>query len=124
MIQVLLVDYKPSLSTLKCRRWIAKSTDVEELVENERYIGCGENMFDLNTFQVVKNSIDIFPKTRLNLSLSTNDVITDKIPPYFKQYMLQLANYDDDLQYFLFNIQQYYLQLILNTVGSHIIWWS
>lgn len=94
-----------------------KSTDVEELVENERYIGCGENMFDLNTFQVVKNSIDIFPKTRLNLSLSTNDVITDKIPPYFKQYMLQLANYDDDLQYFLFNIQQYYLQLILNTVG-------
>ena len=62
MIQVLLVDYKPSLSTLKCRRWIAKSTDVEELVENERYIGCGENMFDLNTFQVVKNSIDIFPK--------------------------------------------------------------
>ena len=100
-----------------------KSTDVEELVENERYIGCGENMFDLNTFQVVKNSIDIFPKTRLNLSLSTNDVITDKIPPYFKQYMLQLANYDDDLQYFS-NIQQYYLQLILNTVGSHIIWWS
>ena len=93
-----------------------KSTDVEELVENERYIGCGENMFDLNTFQVVKNSIDIFPKTRLNLSLSTNDVITDKIPPYFKQYMLQLANYDDDLQYFLFQ-QQYYLQLILNTVG-------
>ena len=81
-------------------------------------------MFDLNTFQVVKNSIDIFPKTRLNLSLSTNDVITDKIPPYFKQYMLQLANYDDDLQYFLFNIQQYYLQLVLNTVGSHIIWWS
>ena len=81
-------------------------------------------MFDLNTFQVVKNSIDIFPKTRLNLSLSTNDVITDKIPPYFKQYMLQLANYDDDLQYFFSNIQQYYLQLILNTVGSHIIWWS
>ena len=38
----------------------------------------------------------------MNLSLSTNDVITDKIPPYFKQYMLQLANYDDDLQYFLF----------------------
>ena len=80
-------------------------------------------MFDLNTFQVVKNSIDIFPKTRLNLSLSTNDVITDKIPPYFKQYMLQLANYDDDLQYFFSSIQQYYLQLILNT-GSHIIWWS
>ena len=60
-------------------------------------------------------TIDIFPKTRLNLSLDTNDVITDKIPPYFKQYMLQLANYDDDLQYFFFNIQQYYLLLILNT---------
>ena len=103
MIQVLLVDYKPSLSTLKnVVDGLQKSTDVEELVENEHYIGCGENMFDLNTFQVVKNSIDIFPKTRLNLSLSTNDVITDKIPPYFKQYMLQLANYDDDLQYFLF----------------------
>ncbi|HCA7045334.1 TPA: DNA primase, partial [Staphylococcus pseudintermedius] len=84
MIQVLLVDYKPSLSTLKnVVDGLQKSTDVEELVENERYIGCGENMFDLNTFQVVKNSIDIFPKTRLNLSLSTNDVITDKIPPYF-----------------------------------------
>lgn len=103
MIQVLLVDYKPSLSTLKnVVDGLQKSTDVEELVENEHYIGCGENMFDLNTFQVVKNSIDIFPKTRLNLSLSTNDVITDKIPPYFNQYMLQLANYDDDLQYFLF----------------------
>ena len=63
MIQVLLVDYKPSLSTLKnVVDGLQKSTDVEELVENERYIGCGENMFDLNTFQVVKNSIDIFPK--------------------------------------------------------------
>ncbi|MET1456422.1 DNA primase, partial [Staphylococcus aureus] len=62
MIQVLLVDYKPSLSTLKnVVDGLQKSTDVEELVENERYIGCGENMFDLNTFQVVKNSIDIFP---------------------------------------------------------------
>lgn len=38
----------------------------------------------------------------MKLSLSTNDVITDKIPPYFNQFMLQLANYDDDLQYFLF----------------------
>ncbi|MCR0867546.1 DUF5906 domain-containing protein [Staphylococcus aureus] len=103
MIQVLLVDYKPSLSTLRnVVDGLQKSTDIEELVENEHYIGCGENMFDLNTFQVVKNSIDIFPKTRLNLSLSTNDVITDKIPPYFNRYMLQLANYDDDLQYFLF----------------------
>ncbi|MDK9869712.1 DUF5906 domain-containing protein [Staphylococcus equorum] len=103
MIQVLLVDYKPSLSTLKnVVDGLQKSTDVEELVENEHYIGCGENMFDLNTFQVVKNSIDIFPKTRLNLSLSTNDVITDKIPPYFNQYMLELANFDSDLQYFLF----------------------
>lgn len=103
MIQVLLIDYTPTQSALKnVVEGLQKSTDVEELVENEHYIGCGENMFDINTFQVVKNSIDIFPKTRLNLSLSTNDVITDKIPPYFKQYMLQLANYDDDLQYFLF----------------------
>ncbi|WP_432741228.1 DUF5906 domain-containing protein [Staphylococcus equorum] len=103
MIQVLLVDYKPSLSTLtNIVNGLQKSTDVEELVENEHYIGCGENMFDLNTFTVVKNSIDIFPKTRLNLSLSTNDVITDKIPPYFNEYMLELANFDSDLQYFLF----------------------
>ncbi|GEP80549.1 DUF5906 domain-containing protein [Staphylococcus carnosus] len=103
MIQVLLIGYTPTQSALNnVVEGLQKSTDVEELVENEHYIGCGENMFDLNTFQVVKNSIDIFPKTRLNLSLSTNDVITDKIPPYFNQYMLQLANYDDDLQYFLF----------------------
>ena len=103
MIQVLLIDYTPTQSALKnVVEGLQKSTDVEELVENEHYIGCGENMFDLNTFTVVKNSINIFPKTRLNLSLSTNDVITDKIPPYFNQYMLELANYDDDLQYFLF----------------------
>ncbi len=103
MIQVLLIGYTPTQSALNnVVEGLQKSTDVEELVENEHYIGCGENMFDLNTFKVVKNSIDIFPKTRLNLSLSTNDVITDKIPPYFNQYMLQLANYDDDLQYFLF----------------------
>ncbi|MCG7337676.1 DUF5906 domain-containing protein [Staphylococcus sp. ACRSN] len=103
IIQVLLIGYTPTQSALKnVVEGLQKSTDVEELVENEHYIGCGENMFNLNTFTVVKNSIDIFPKTRLNLSLSTNDVITDKIPPYFNQYMLQLANYDDDLQYFLF----------------------
>ncbi|HBI1462921.1 TPA: DNA primase, partial [Staphylococcus aureus] len=36
MIQVLLVDYKPSLSTLKnVVDGLQKSTDVEELVENE-----------------------------------------------------------------------------------------
>lgn len=103
IIQVLLIGYTPTQSALKnVVEGLQKSTDVEELVENEHYIGCGENMFDLNTFTVVKNSIDIFPKTRLNLSLSTNDVITDKIPPYFNQYMLELANYYDDLQYFLF----------------------
>ena len=73
-------------------------------------------MFDLNTFQVVKIQSISFQNT-IEFIINTNDVITDKIPPYFKQYMLQLANYDDDLQYFLFNIQQYYLQLILNTVG-------
>ncbi|MEJ7264907.1 DNA primase, partial [Staphylococcus epidermidis] len=40
MIQVLLVEYKPSLSTLKnVVDGLQKSTDVEELVENEHYIG-------------------------------------------------------------------------------------
>ena len=103
MIQVLLVDYKPSLSTLtNIVNGLQKSTDVEELVENKQYIGCGRNMFNLSKFQVVKNSIEIFPKTRLNLELDINDVITDKTPPNFKQYMLELANYDHDLQYFLF----------------------
>lgn len=103
MIQVLLVDYKPSLSTLtNIVNGLQKSTDVEELVENKQYIGCGRNMFNLSTFQVVKNSIEIFLKTRLNLELDINDVITDKTPPNFKQYMLELANYDHDLQYFLF----------------------
>ena len=37
----------------------------------------------------------------LQLLLSTNDVMS-QILPYFNQYMLELANYDDDLQYFLF----------------------
>lgn len=103
MIQVLLIGYTPTQSALNnVVEGLQKSTDVEELVENEHYIGCGENMFDLNTFKVVKNSIDIFPKTRLNLALDKNDEITDQIPKNFNQYMLELANYDDDLQYFLF----------------------
>lgn len=103
MIQVLLVGYKPSLSTLKnVVDGIQKSTDVKELVDDKQYIGCGLNMFNLNTFEVVENSIKIFPKTRLNLELNKSDVITDKIPPYFNRYMLELANFDSDLQYFLF----------------------
>ena len=103
MIQVLLVGYKPSLSTLKnVVDGIQKSTDVKELVEDKQYIGCGLNMFNLNTFEVVENSIKIFPKTRLNLELNKSDVITDKIPPYFNRYMLELANFDYDLQYVLF----------------------
>ncbi|HCU7523377.1 TPA: DNA primase [Staphylococcus aureus] len=103
MIQVLLVDYKPSLSTLKnVVDGIQKSTDIEKLVEHRQYIGCGRNMFNLKTFKVVDNDLEIFPKTRLDLELDINDTITDKIPPNFKQYMLELANYDHDLQYFLF----------------------
>ncbi|MDW4475657.1 DUF5906 domain-containing protein [Staphylococcus saprophyticus] len=103
MIQVLLVDYKPSLSTLtNIGNGLQKSTDVEELVENKQYIGCGRSMFNLNTFEVVGNCIEIFPKTRLNLAVDKSDVITDKIPPYFNEYMLELANFDSDLKYFLF----------------------
>lgn len=103
MIQVLLVDYKPSLSTLtNIVNGLQKSTDVEELVENKQYIGCGRTMFNLNTFEVVGNCIEIFPKTRFNLAVDKSDVITDKIPPYFNEYMLELANFDSDLQYFLF----------------------
>lgn len=103
MIQVLLVDYKPSLSTLtNIGNGLQKSTDVEELVENKQYIGCGRTMFNLNTFEVVGNCIEIFPKTRLNLAVDKSDVITDNIPPYFNEYMLELANFDSDLKYFLF----------------------
>ena len=103
MIQVLLVDYKPSLSTLtNIVNGLQKSTDVEELVENKQYIGCGRTMFNLNTFEVVGNCIEIFPKTRLNLAVDKSDVITDNIPPYFNEYMLELANFDSDLKYFLF----------------------
>lgn len=103
MIQVLLVDYKPSLSILKnVVDGLQKSPDIEELNEDKDYIGCGRNMFNLKTFKVVENEMKIFPKTRLNLMLDKSDVITDKVPPHFNQYMLQLANYDNDLQNFLF----------------------
>ena len=57
---------------------------------------------------MVDNDLEIFPKTRLDLELDINDTITDKIPPNFKQYMLELANYDHDLQYFFSNIWQCY----------------
>lgn len=103
MIQVLLVGYKPSLSTLKnVVNGIQKSTDVDELVEDKHYIGCGKNMFNLKSFEVESNCIEIFPKTRLNLDLDMNDTITDKVPRHFDKYMLELANFDTDLQYFLF----------------------
>ena len=102
MIQVLLVDYKPSLSILKSIvDGLQKSTDVEELVEDKQYIGCGPNMFNLNTFKVVKNNLNIFPKTRLNLDLDMNDVVSDKIPPHFDNFMLQLANFNHELQCFI-----------------------
>ncbi|HFD7506689.1 TPA: DUF5906 domain-containing protein [Staphylococcus aureus] len=103
MIQVLLVDYKPSLSILKnVVVGLQNSIDVEELVENKQYIGCGHNMFNLDAFEVVENSIKIFPATRLNLELVKSDVITEKTPPHFNRYMLEFANFDSDLQYFLF----------------------
>ncbi|WP_210144092.1 DUF5906 domain-containing protein [Staphylococcus sp. GDY8P94P] len=103
MIQVLLVGYKPSLSTLKnVVNGIQKSTDVDELVEDKHYIGCGKNMFNLKSFEVERNCIETFPKTRLNLDLDMNDTITDKVPHHFDKYMLELANFDTGLQYFLF----------------------
>ncbi|WP_204256501.1 DUF5906 domain-containing protein [Mammaliicoccus sciuri] len=103
MIQVLLVGYKPSLNTLKnVVNGIQKSTDVDELVEDKHHIGCGKKMFNLKSFEVVENHIEIFPKTRLNLDLDINDTITDKVPHHFDKYMLELANFDKDLQYYLF----------------------
>lgn len=103
MIQVLLIGYTPTQSALKnVVEGLQKSSDIEELNEDKNYIGCGRNMFNLKTFKVVENDIKIFPKTRLNMMLDKSDVITDKVPSHFNQYMLQLANYDDDLQNFLF----------------------
>lgn len=103
MIQVLLIGYTPTQSALKnVVEGLQKSTDIGELNEDKDYIGCGRNMFNLKTFKVVENEIKIFPKTRLNLMLDKSDVITDKVPPHFNQYMLQLANYHNDLQNFLF----------------------
>ncbi|MCA2503655.1 DUF5906 domain-containing protein [Staphylococcus xylosus] len=103
MIQVLIVDYKPSLSILKnVVVGLQNSIDVEELVENKQYIGCGHSMFNLDAFEVVGNSIKIFPATRLNLELVKSDVITEKTPPHFNRYMIEFANFDSDLQYFLF----------------------
>ena len=103
MIQVLLIDYTPTQSALKnVVEGLQKSPDIEELNEDKDYIGCGRNMFNLKTFKVVENDIKIFPKTRLNLMLDKSDVITDKVPPHFNQYTLQLANFDNGLQNFLF----------------------
>ncbi|MEJ7485084.1 MULTISPECIES: DUF5906 domain-containing protein [Staphylococcus] len=103
MIQVLLIGYTPTQSVLKnVVEGLQKSSDIEELNEDKNYIGCGRNMFSLKTFKVVENDIKIFPKTRLNLMLDKSDIITDKVPSHFKQYMLELANFDSDLQYFLF----------------------
>lgn len=114
MIQVLLVDYKPSLSTLtNIVNGLQKSTDVEELIEDKQYIGCGPSMFNLNTFEVVKNCIDIFPKTRLNIEIDKGDVINENIPDHFSKYMLELANFDTDLKHFL--IQHTAILLTANT---------
>lgn len=69
MIQVLLVDYKPSLSTLRnVVDGLQKSSDIEELNDDKDYIDYGRNMFNLKTFKVYENDIKIFPKTRLNLN--------------------------------------------------------
>lgn len=114
MIQVLLIDYKPSLSTLtNIVKGLQKSTDVEELIEDKQYIGCGPSMFNLNTFEVVKNCIDIFPKTRLNIEIDKGDVINENIPDHFSKYMLELANFDTDLKHFL--IQHTAILLTANT---------
>lgn len=103
MIQVLLIGYTPTQSALKnVVEGLQKSSDIEEINEDKNYIGCERNMFNLKTFKVVENDIKIFPKTRLNLMLDKRDVITDKVPSHFNQYMLELANFDSDLQYFLF----------------------
>lgn len=102
MVQVLLVDFRPSQSVLRnVVEGLQKSSDIENLSVNEQYIGCGPNMFDLSDYKVVKNNIEVFPKTRLNLDLDLSDSISDTIPVSFNQYMFDLANHDEDLKSFL-----------------------
>lgn len=101
-IQVILIDYTPTQSELKSViDGMKESTDIEELVEDERYIGCHRYLFDLEQFQVIDNSINIFPKTRLDVELDKSDSITSSVPHHFGKYIYELANLDDDLKYFL-----------------------
>lgn len=101
-IQVILIDYTPTQNELKSViDGMKESADIDELVENERYIGCHRYLFDLEQFQVIDNLIDIFPKTRLDVELDKSDSITSSIPPHFGKYISELANFDDDLRYFL-----------------------
>lgn len=101
-IQVILIDYTPTQNELKSViDGMKESADIDELVEDERYIGCHHYLFDLEQFQVIDNSIDIFPKTRLDVELDKSDSITSFIPPYFDKYMSELANFDANLQQFL-----------------------
>ncbi|MCE4990741.1 DNA primase [Staphylococcus hominis] len=101
-IQVILIDYTPTQSELKSViDGMKESTDIEELVENKRYIGCHRYLFDLEQFQVIDNSINIFPKTRLDVELDKSDSITSSVPHHFGKYIYELANFDDDLKYFL-----------------------
>ena len=101
-MQVILIDYTPTQSELKSViDGMKESADIDELVEDERYIGCHRYLFDLEQFQVIDNSIDIFPKTRLDVELDKSDSITSSIPPHFGKYISELANFDDDLRYFL-----------------------
>ena len=101
-IQVILIDYTPTQNELKSViDGMKESADIDELVEDERYIGCHRYLFDLEQFQVINNSIDIFPKTRLDVELDKSDSITSFIPPHFDKYMSELANFDANLQQFL-----------------------
>lgn len=101
-IQVILIDYTPTQSELKSViDGMKESADIDELVEDERYIGCHRYLFDLEQFQVINNSIDIFPKTRLDVELDKNDSITSFIPSHFDKYISELANFDANLQQFL-----------------------
>lgn len=101
-IQVILIDYTPTQSELKSvTDGMKESADIDELVEDERYIGCHRYLFDLEQFQVINNSIDIFPKTRLDVELDKSDSITSFIPSHFDKYISELANFDANLQQFL-----------------------
>ena len=79
---------------------LQKSTDVEELIEDKRILVVVKicliliRLKSLKIQDIFQNTIEFIIKIQMMLLMIRYRLI-------FSKYMLQLANYDDDLQYFL-----------------------